>query len=109
HPYSLSPPPAPGTPRTATCEGRASRSGYAPLLVGGAAATPDLQLGSVRGDGVGVVEAFAGRWVDELPVNRLPLLVGAAVAGPQFDQGAVAEVGAGDVQAAAVNGHGAAG
>jgi len=35
------------------------QSGYAPLLVGGAAATPDLQLGSVRGDGGGVIEALA--------------------------------------------------
>src|SRR5581483_8130685 len=52
---------------------------------------------------------FAGRRVDQLPVDRLPLLIGAAVAGPQLDQGAVAEVGAGDVHAAAVDGHGAVG
>src|SRR5215472_14987987 len=74
-----------------------------PLLVAAAVAGPEHELGAVRGVEVGVVQALAGRRIDQLPVYRLPLLVSAAVAGPPLDQRAVGGLGAGDVHAAAVD------
>src|ERR1039457_2805642 len=75
--------------------------GSGPLLVAAAVAGPQVELCPVCRVRVGVVEAFTGGRVDQLPVLHLPLLVGATPAGVELDGSAVVVVGAGDVYAAA--------
>src|SRR5438876_943047 len=86
--------------RVASCSVGRSSSGGVPVLGVGEIAGVDLQLGAAGGGGVGVVDAFAGGGVPDLPVGvQVPDLGRVAAAAVQLDFGSVCGAGVGDVPA----------
>ncbi len=77
-----------------------------PLLVGGAAAGPQLQRGAVGGAVAGGVQALVRLRIHQVPCARIdPLLGGRAVARPELDPGAVGGGARVDVEALAQRAH----
>src|SRR4051812_19756863 len=90
-------------PQGRVTAGRAGgRSGYGPLLVGGARAGPDLQAGAVGAVVAGDIDTLVGRRVDDVPPGgHRPLLVRPTGARPQLQLTAVGRAPVDHVQALA--------